>query len=325
MKKSKILILALLAVCAVLALSSCKKQQPTDTQPEVVYYTVTFSTNGGSDVDSIRVLKDSLAAKPQAPEKDGYIFNYWSFEGKEWDFTSDKVTRDITLYAEWIDAATVYSYNTVEGGICITGIKRQFDTMRIPSVINGLTVVGLGDALFEDTSTDNVSSIVVADTVSSMGKNTFKNCKDVEIVIEGNIKAIGEAAFFGCNKLASVKLSEGLDSILPETFTGCSSLASVSIPKSVTVIDENAFEDCTALSYVVMHNTLTKIGDGAFIGCDSLEAVYFYGAKTEFDGIEIANGNAELKSASLYCYSEKQPTESGDFWYFDTKGKIKIW
>ena len=80
MKKSKILILALLAVCAVLALSSCKKQQPTDTQPEVVYYTVTFSTNGGSEVDSIRVLKDGLAAKPQDSEKDGYIFNYWSFD-----------------------------------------------------------------------------------------------------------------------------------------------------------------------------------------------------------------------------------------------------
>ncbi len=325
MKRSRILILTALVLLTIFAFSSCKRQAPVDTQPEVVYYTVAFKTNGGSEVASVRVVKDGLAAKPQDPTREGYVFDYWSFEGEEWDFTADKVTKDITLTAQWIDAATVYSYSTTEGGISITGIKRQFDVMRVPGVIGGLTVVGIGDDVFADTSSENVTKITVADTVKNIGKNTFKNCTDIEIEIGGALTSVGEAAFLGCNKLASVKLAEGLTTIPPQAFTGCSSLTELNIPKSVTLIDENAFEDCTAVTHVILHNTLEKIGDGAFIGCDSLDKVYFYGSETEFDAIEIANGNTELKVADFYSYSAEKPSGAGDFWYFDAKGKIKIW
>ena len=324
MKKSRILILTALILLTVLALSSCKTGNTEDTQSEVVYYTVTFRTNG-SEVEPIRVVRDGLASRPQDPTREGYIFDCWSFEGEEWDFALDKVTSDITLTAQWIDAATVYSYNTTEGGISITGIKRQFEIMRVPNVISGLTVVGIGDDVFSDISSTIVTRITVADTVKTIGNNTFKNCSDIEIEVDGALTSIGEAAFLGCNKLSSVKLAEGLTTIPPQAFTGCSSLTEMNIPKSVTLIDENAFEDCTSMKRVILHNTLEKIGDGAFIGCDSLATVYFYGSKTELDAIEIANGNTELKTAELYSYSAERPSGTGNFWYFDAKGKITIW
>lgn len=329
MKKSRFLILTALVLLLIFALVGCKGQgdDTSETAPSVVYYTVTFNSAGGSEVESAKVAKGGFASAPTEPTKEGFIFDYWSYDGDEWLFTSDKVTADITLTAVWVDAASVYNYQTVEGtqSCIITGYKRQFETMRIPEKLNGLTVVGIGDGLFEDISTENTSKIIVDKSVVSVGNNAFKGCLGVEIEIKGALTSIGEAAFYECEKLKSVTFGETLEAIPPQAFGGCISLTEIVIPKSVKVIDENAFEDCVAIKSVVLHDTVTSIKDGAFIGCDGLVTVYFYGTEQSFDAIEISSGNTELQDAKLYLYSAEKPATDGNYWYFNDNGKIKIW
>ena len=69
------------------------------------YYTVTFDTQGGSVIDSVRVAKNATASEPKEPSRDGYTFAGW-FTNKEYttayDFDS-KVTENITLYAKWTE------------------------------------------------------------------------------------------------------------------------------------------------------------------------------------------------------------------------------
>lgn len=67
--------------------------------------TVTFNSNGGSDVASIGDLSynESITA-PTAPTKTGYTFVGWYKDealNQAWDFSSDTVTADTTLYAKW--------------------------------------------------------------------------------------------------------------------------------------------------------------------------------------------------------------------------------
>lgn len=68
-------------------------------------YTVTFDTQGGSKIDSIKVNKNSTVVKPEDPTKEGYTFEGW-FTDKEcataYDFDT-KVTKNITLYAKWTE------------------------------------------------------------------------------------------------------------------------------------------------------------------------------------------------------------------------------
>ena len=68
-------------------------------------YTVTFDTQGGSEIDSIRVTRNGTVTKPEKPTKDGYIFEGW-FTDKDctqaYDF-STRVTKNITLYAKWTE------------------------------------------------------------------------------------------------------------------------------------------------------------------------------------------------------------------------------
>lgn len=71
------------------------------------YRTVTFSTGGGSTVPSQNVKVGSTVTLPTAPSWDGHTFEGWyQDEGltKPWNFQTDTVTGDLTLYAKWKEA-----------------------------------------------------------------------------------------------------------------------------------------------------------------------------------------------------------------------------
>lgn len=67
-------------------------------------YTVEFDSNGGSAVQSQTVEAGEKATEPTQPTKTGYTFDAWYKEAQfinEWDFDTDTVTSNITLYAKW--------------------------------------------------------------------------------------------------------------------------------------------------------------------------------------------------------------------------------
>lgn len=63
-------------------------------------YVITFDTNGGNKIVNQNVKEGELVKKPNAPTKDGYIFVGWSYEGKDFDF-STPISKDIVLKAIW--------------------------------------------------------------------------------------------------------------------------------------------------------------------------------------------------------------------------------
>ena len=69
-------------------------------------YKVIFDTNEGSTVAEQSVEKGAAVTEPEEPKKDGYKFDGW-FTDKEltakYDF-SQKVEKDLTLYAKWVKA-----------------------------------------------------------------------------------------------------------------------------------------------------------------------------------------------------------------------------
>ena len=65
---------------------------------------VTFDSNGGSAVQSVNVTDGARIEKPNDPTKPGYSFKGWYRENTcqhEWNFSTDVVTADLTLYAKW--------------------------------------------------------------------------------------------------------------------------------------------------------------------------------------------------------------------------------
>ena len=70
------------------------------------YYTVTFDTQEGSRIDPVTVSSGSMVTRPADPARDGFTFGGWYKEAactNAWDFDSDAVNADITLYAKWTE------------------------------------------------------------------------------------------------------------------------------------------------------------------------------------------------------------------------------
>lgn len=63
-------------------------------------YTVTFNSNGGSRVNSVKVNEGGYVNCPTPPTRDGYIFLGWYLGNSEYNF-SNKVLANITLTAKW--------------------------------------------------------------------------------------------------------------------------------------------------------------------------------------------------------------------------------
>ena len=86
-------------IVALIAFSSC------DDETQLQEFTVTFNSNGGTEVSPQTVVQDALVIKPADPTRAGYAFVAWYREAAlttEWNFAADVVTADMTLFAKWV-------------------------------------------------------------------------------------------------------------------------------------------------------------------------------------------------------------------------------
>lgn len=67
-------------------------------------FTVNFDSKGGTDVASQTHMSGELLDEPEAPTREGYRFVGWFRDTactEAWQFDSDTVEDDMTLYAAW--------------------------------------------------------------------------------------------------------------------------------------------------------------------------------------------------------------------------------
>lgn len=93
------------------------------------------------------------------------------------------------------------------------------------------------------------------------------------IVIPNSVTSIGYRAFTGCSKLASVTIGNSVTSIGDEVFWNCTALTSIEIPNSVTSIGSWVFKGCSALSTVTMGSSIASLGEQVFYNLESLAKV----------------------------------------------------
>ena len=121
--------------------------------------TVTFNTNGGSEIAAVVVPAGTSFARPADPTKDGFTFFGWYVDegfSTGYDFSS-LVYADITLYAKWINPKHVtldYNYDggpadtilEVEGG---TTINQPANPSRVGYFFGGWTTDDEGNNAYD--------------------------------------------------------------------------------------------------------------------------------------------------------------------------------
>lgn len=136
------------------------------------------------------------------------------------------------------------------------------------------TVVGIDSKAFgndDDIEYTGLTSVLLPETVTSIGGYAFKNCVNLESVnITANITSYTMEAFMNCRSLSSPIEIGTLTSFPANMFVGCESLTDITFADSQSSVFAMAawFSGCTSLKSVVLPDYAQYIG------------AYMFGART---------------------------------------------
>lgn len=191
MKSKKFLASLFLAIFSVFVLASCKDGSSNAS------YIVSFEVNGGSAIEAV-TTEDGVVTKPADPTRDGYIFKGW-YEDAEFtnpfDFDTEKVDANTTLYAKWEEAKDDEKVYTIAEIIAMCADYPSASTERF--YVRG-TVVEISDPNYgEMTIEDETGSILVYGTYSADGEDRYSDLTDKPVkgdtvLLYGTIQQYGD-------------------------------------------------------------------------------------------------------------------------------------
>ena len=162
-----------------------------------------------------------------------------------------------------------YTVNPDNVSVTITGYPTTEEgPLVIPDSMDGRSVTSIGDYAFYNCS---LTSIIIPDSVTSIGNNAFNGCTGLTSAIIGNsVTSIGLGAFDECSDLTSIIIPDSVTSIGDYAFFRCYGLTSIIIPDSVKIIRPQTFRDCSRLTSIIIPDGVTSIGTHAFNNCTAL-------------------------------------------------------
>lgn len=123
----------------------------------------------------------------------------------------------------------------------------------------------IGESCFQDCSA--LLDIEIPDSVGTIDSYAFSACTSLESVkIGANVNNIPNHCFYKCVGLNEIVFSDqgNLKSIGENAFWGCASLVELNVPNGVTELSHYSFSGCSMLEKVTIPTSVNKIGLKAF-------------------------------------------------------------
>lgn len=136
--------------------------------------------------------------------------------------------------------------------------------LKAIAIPNGVEEIGL-EAFRECEKLETITFGGSDSVLKKIGVKAFMGCKGLKTVnnMPDTVETIDDYAFANTEKLASIKLNQGLQKIGKYAFHN-SGLTEITITSGVEIIDDFAFDSCKNLKDVHFPLTLKYIGEGAF-------------------------------------------------------------
>jgi len=191
------------------------------------------------DEQRVDAFMTTVALSGPSAQIDGFVYEKVD-SGKE---------NSAKLFGEFIGTNRhyhQYDYHYPAGAV-ITKYTGNESHVVIPSHIDGIRVVGIGEGAF------------------------YQNKTIESILFEEGVGRIGEYAFAECDCLRTVRFPVSLRMIDANAFAD-SPLETVKFPPNLKKIGQGAFEN-TNISELILPDSLQVLGDMAFFRCEMLEYI----------------------------------------------------
>ena len=152
----------------------------------------------------------------------------------------------------------------------------ESDTLTITGGSGTLNATALSELLGSSDWKKSVTTLDLSQSgYTQIGKSddtnitgVFENCKNlVSVTLPSSVTTIGSYAFYGCNSLTNINLSNctSLQTIGNYAFWNCKGLISITLPANLQTIVNCAFRNCTGLENITFYK-VPDIGMQAFYG-----------------------------------------------------------
>ena len=168
------------------------------------------------------------------------------------------------------------SYEIDEDGV-ITAYNGDSKYLKIPNVIKGITVTGIGYQVFYRSK---IVRVFLPDTLKTIGKQAFKYCSNIEKINCKNVECFGFESFRGCNRLESVETNAEFS------------------------LDDAAFMSCVVLSHIDF-GSIKELGQKTFYNCYVIDGGYNDKLETiPKQALHNCKGILYLDCPNLICVKE---------------------
>ena len=238
--------------------------------------TVTFNSNGGSEVPTQSVEKGSNVLEPSTPTKEGYELVGWYLNGEKWFFEGYSVSSSITLTAEWKAVEYDIIYHNCYDYTNDNPTKHTIESVIDLSPITNKYIVFEGwyfDSAFEEPVTQLTGKIGTVDLYAKWSTSSdvfdFNEQGDGTYEIVSMSRTIPHIVFpsnYNGEKVTSIDLTFS-------TYT--EKISSIVVPEGIINAEFCIFYDDSTPSEVVLPNSLK-----------TLNVEFLYGAEP----VDIENG-----------------------------------
>lgn len=258
------------------------------TQIEILYKrirtTLTFNAGGGKfgDGSETKIMSGKYGASvevPTNPSRDDHRFLGWDADvpktfgvedmafGARWEFS---VTKDAT-------AATVY--DAIKS--CANSLHTY--TIKLRGYITEATLEKVAQALYENSGVSFVLDISEAYGITELPRRSFNHYYNYN--------------YQPCANLLGIVLNDEMKVIGEKAFEKCTGLKSIEIPNSVTGIEGGAFSGCASLEKM----TIPFVGSGSNATGQYSLLGYIFGTSSYSGGVYVSQTYADYSSTGYYA------------------------
>ncbi len=113
----------------------------------------------------------------------------------------------IDLYVQWSkwSAESLFTYESISGGVAITSYKGDEETVSVPAKLGGKKVVAIKAGAFVNRS---MKTLVLPNTLTTVENGAFQNCASINtLYMFDTVTSISDSCFRNCKRFQNFRMS----------------------------------------------------------------------------------------------------------------------